>query len=779
MTATRGRCIPVWLLCVLVCISFTGALSADMAGGSSALPINASVRQVQPAVSGLFQIHAARAWTDGVNGVPDFLDSWGAYRSRIASVVMHGAGASSPGKVGNAYAFIAPDELGNDVFYAGVERGSIEGPTLLVFELGYKGLSADGDLRISIEIDSAGGVASALFERFSAGGKYAPVVSLSGEGCDGNGAACVVANGALVEVGYNVSDFEKADKNLLHVRISTPEDQVGGQLSPMFSSGTADCVKEISGINNPTCTAGDVRLGSVVEGSLIISEGCNGPDTCFGGSNPGAACTTNAQCTGGGTCGDTVTFSARGQFTAGPQRYDVGVFFAVDGDANGDGARTGDCERFVFPTSPAPPNVNLDGDSCGDINAGQTLTNTIGPVKIRCVDSNNDGLVDIKHCETWAQSAGEIICGGPQSVKAGTPSKCDCSLLQGPGSCIAIPDNNPCTVDVCQGACSNSAATTCVNDTQCLIGGVQGQCTGITLKHIAGNAGTQCRAGTGVCDPAEVCDGVNTACPADSFAPATTECRAGSGTCDPAEFCTGTSASCPSNSFASSSTVCREAAGVCDVAETCTGSSATCPADQLATSAVTCRAASGVCDVAETCSGSSAACPSDSKSTAVCRASAGDCDLPESCNGTDNTCPNDAFKTNAVQCRAAAGVCDVAESCSGSSATCPEDAKSTAECRASAGFCDVPESCDGTNNACPNDAFKSNSVECRAVAGVCDVAESCTGSSATCPQDAFKGPEVVCRARVNSCDADEHCTGNSATCGQDLCLGGDTPISYP
>jgi hypothetical protein len=62
---------------------------------------------------------------------------------------------------------------------------------------------------------------------------------------------------------------------------------------------------------------------------------------------------------------------------------------------------------------------------------------------------------------------------------------------------------------------------------------------------------------------------------------------------------------------------------------------------------------------------------------------------------------------------------------------------------------------------------------------VCDLSESCTGNSAACPDNAFKGPEVVCRARVNSCDADEHCSGSSAGCGPDVCLGGDTPISYP
>src|SRR6185295_4236280 len=89
-----------------------------------------------------------------------------------------------------------------------------------------------------------------------------------------------------------------------------------------------------------------------------------------------------------------------------------------------------------------------------------------------------------------------------------------------PSGTACTDDGNPCSTDQCDGT----------ND---------------ACQHPAGNAGAECRASAGICDVAEFCDGVSTACPADDFEPATTECRASAGECDPAENCTGGSAACP------------------------------------------------------------------------------------------------------------------------------------------------------------------------------------------------------------------------------------------
>jgi hypothetical protein len=769
------RCIPISLVVLFaVCALLVGAAGAQAASGpspgaaSGSNGVSASIRAIQPAVSGLFQVHAPRVWADaldasgnpGQNGIPDFLDTWEAFRARKSSAILR-----------NGYAFTTIEEPGRETLYAGVERASTGGPSSVVLEFNQKpGERTIGDLRIGAEIDAAGEVGTVRFESYfgeaKGGAKFLSLAILSGEGCSDAGTACVVANGTLLEFGYNLTALGKPEKDFAGIQIRTPEDHAIGTFQ-ILSVITGGCVKEQSSLSTVNCTANDVRLASIKEGSLIVTEGCNG-GTCTGGTKNGQNCNFTGDCPGG-TCSDTVTFTAVAEFVAGPQRYDVGVFIATDGGGT-DGAKTGSCQRLTFPNTgnyclggtkeggscvtssdctgggTCLSYANLDQDSCGDINAGQTLAFTIGPVTIACSDTNGDGQADIFNCETWAQRGDEIPNCTTDTVKAGSPSKCGCALLTGPGSCIAVPDSNPCDNEVCQGTCSNSSTTTCTDDRQCLINSVQGQCTGIQLRHVPGNAGATCRASTGVCDPAEVCDGVSATCPADVFSSSATQCRAAaSGGCDAAEFCTGSSGACPADAVQVAGFECRPSAGACDPAEFCTGSSPTCPADVLASSSTVCRTSTGVCDPAENCTGSSP------------------------------TCPADVLASSSTVCRASTGVCDPAENCTGSSGACPADvlASSSTVCRASAGVCDPAENCTGSSGACPADVLASSSTVCRAAEGDCDVAENCTGTSASCPADAVRPSTFQCRASDGSpCDPAEFCDGIGKNCGPDVCASG-------
>src|SRR6184192_4251903 len=154
-------------------------------------------------------------------------------------------------------------------------------------------------------------------------------------------------------------------------------------------------------------------------------------------------------------------------------------------------------------------------------------------------------------------------------------------------------------------------------------------------RHPAGNAGAVCRAAAADCDAAETCDGTSTACPADTFLPATTLCRASAGECDPAELCTGSSAACPADAKSAARTACTDDGNPCSRDE-CDGRGDDCQ-HPAGNGGAVCRAAAGDCDVAETCTGTSTACPADAKSPAgtVCRASAGACDAVETCDGAE------------------------------------------------------------------------------------------------------------------------------------------------
>jgi hypothetical protein len=152
-----------------------------------------------------------------------------------------------------------------------------------------------------------------------------------------------------------------------------------------FSNG---CVADVGGINHPSCTANDVRLTSIVEGSLILFGNCSGSQ---------ALCEENADCPSGQTCDgkgcttsptDTVTFSAIGRFVAGPQRYDVGLYISTDTDSDGNGARFGSCTRFAFTNDELDA---LDTDSCGDVTPNSTSEVEFGPVTIFCVDAKTPG----------------------------------------------------------------------------------------------------------------------------------------------------------------------------------------------------------------------------------------------------------------------------------------------------------------------------------------------------------------------------------------------------
>ena len=365
-------------------------------------------------------------------------------------------------------------------------------------------------------------------------------------------------------------------------------------VSAAVVDNTGGCVSEVSGFS-VQCTANDVQL-TTIQPLNILDDGCKN------------------------TTGDTVTFNgvAFVSLTA-ENRYDIGLYFARDGDPNGDGAESGECAVTMldnFVTIPYDA-VNLDNDACGDINDVYKVPNAplhqfIGPITVKCVDENNDGLLDIMHCETWKQPGKNEVCTSPipgtgsSGVGAGAPSKCNCGVFQ--SVCIAIDDGNPCTDDICDPN------------------------TGLP-SHPPKIDGTLCG------DPADtVCDNPDT-------------CN-GAGVCQP--------------NYESTSVVCRASAGVCDLEESCTGSSADCPADgnNLTTE---CRASAGVCDLAEFCSNASDACPPDGANlTTECRASAGVCDLAEFCSNASDACPPDVFEVNTVSCNT-----ELCQFCTGQSADCP------------------------------------------------------------------------------------------------------------
>lgn len=163
-----------------------------------------------------------------------------------------------------------------------------------------------------------------------------------------------------------------------------------------------------------TCTANDVRVARATNVDVISGGEChteNGVKVCT--------------CTQGGN----VTFSADYEVVLTAQtRYDVGIYFATDGDPNGDGALTGACTLTTLDNTNSSNFVNLDPapDVCGDIDAAHspqilhlTLTAACQP--------NADGKLKLPNCTSWRQPGSNEVCTTATDAFPGSPSKCNCS----------------------------------------------------------------------------------------------------------------------------------------------------------------------------------------------------------------------------------------------------------------------------------------------------------------------------------------------------------------
>ena len=128
----------------------------------------------------------------------------------------------------------------------------------------------------------------------------------------------------------------------LCVNVQTAYAQIGG------GSTTNGCMEDVyneyGNANGLGCNTNDIQVASVTDIN-IVDDGC-------------------------AYVGDTVTFDFTAQIVLTAQaRHDIGIYFAIDGDPNGDGALTGTCSistppysgTFTRPDSSTGNFVDLDG----------------------------------------------------------------------------------------------------------------------------------------------------------------------------------------------------------------------------------------------------------------------------------------------------------------------------------------------------------------------------------------------------------------------------------
>jgi hypothetical protein len=166
----------------------------------------------------------------------------------------------------------------------------------------------------------------------------------------------------------------------------------------------------VTSANKLNCTANDIRLSKAIRVS---------PTSCIAGSTFDLDATFEVQVTAN-------------------SRYDAGFFFRIDGgdNARGDGVNAaGTCSLSAL-TPPPPPNepaLELDGDTCGDLNSGTYEVTFVIP-DVLCEAAPGTDQLKLPNCTSWHSNAGtacsvsdpDFVATDAVYFHPDTKSKCVC-----------------------------------------------------------------------------------------------------------------------------------------------------------------------------------------------------------------------------------------------------------------------------------------------------------------------------------------------------------------
>jgi hypothetical protein len=225
------------------------------------------------------------------------------------------------------------------------------------------------------------------------------------------------------------------------------------------------CMQQVYGGSNVTnanrlnCTAQDIKIAKAINAS---------PSSCVAGT----------------TFDLTATFQVDVTANA---RYDAAFFFNITGGADARNPN-GTCSESIL-TNPPPTNgnvLNLDGDSCGDLNAGSFTNITFTIPGVLCQDTDGDGFLNLPNCTSWHSNAGNV-CTGPSTAAPETKSKCNCDdtfqvpvTVESPSGAVLITAPNAVVTYEVKVKNNSSTRTVKINS---LADNVYGD---ITVAHAAG-----------------------------------------------------------------------------------------------------------------------------------------------------------------------------------------------------------------------------------------------------------------------------------------------------
>jgi hypothetical protein len=202
-------------------------------------------------------------------------------------------------------------------------------------------------------------------------------------------------------------------------RITKFSYRLAGLLSILLSvwavGGLLLGVQSASAVDSGPTTTGDVCMQKLFGFPVTNSNrlNCTAEDIKIAK----ATAVDPSSCTEGETFDLTATFQVD---VTSNERYDAGFFFNIAGGAN---ARLGTCSLSILDKTVGPA-LDLDGDTCGDLNAG-TYEITFTIPGVLCHDSDGDGFLNLPNCTSW-HSNRSTACNVATDADPETKSKCKC-----------------------------------------------------------------------------------------------------------------------------------------------------------------------------------------------------------------------------------------------------------------------------------------------------------------------------------------------------------------
>ena len=207
-----------------------------------------------------------------------------------------------------------------------------------------------------------------------------------------------------------------------------------------FNSGFTSGVTSETTLADPTksCTSNDVR---VAQADIV--------EFSFDGQNYTPYTGQQVTCVDGSPL--FVRVAAHLEETATSARSDIGIWVGL----NGSNGRTGTCNHYNL-VSPASGTTsggvsNIDGDQCGDMNAGAQTNPAVplGVIDAVCQSTAGSDLVHIGSCLAWTVPGSDQACPqnsvqSPSGYRFGTTpsskSKCNCAGFDLPITVVRPPN---------------------------------------------------------------------------------------------------------------------------------------------------------------------------------------------------------------------------------------------------------------------------------------------------------------------------------------------------